>query len=278
MKYTSIFFLLLPIHLFAQTRLAQINDPDGYTNVRSEPSGQAGVVGQINDGEIFEFDMSGASWYKVWTNYGISGYMHSSKIQEVKLECGCNGYGGVNSKPILRYTEGGRVLSVCGTIDSVANNMIYGTEMLVQDCLSRAELNEPSILPQKLELKDGRISITELANLPVSKSWNYNLIPVTKNSYFFIDDRFIKQINAGAYLFPNFTTNELEVELEQLKSGLSSASMHLSIDKALVLALNDCDDCEALFLNLGDYLGGGLDGENGERYLEALRIYDLNKK
>jgi hypothetical protein len=278
MKYTAILLLLLPIHLFAQTRLGQINDADGYTNVRSKPSGQAGVIGQVNDGEIFEFDGSGASWYKVWTNYGLSGYMHSSKIQEVKLECGCNGYGGSNGKPILRYTEAGRVLSVCGTIDSVENKVIYGTEMLVQDCLNHKKLNEPSILPQKVELKDGRISITELANMPVSKSWKYNLVPVTKNSYFFIDDRLITQINAGAYSFPKFTANELEEELKELKSGLSSASLPLSIDKALVLALNDCDDCEALFLNLGDYLGDSLDGENGERCLEAVRIYKLNKK
>ncbi|CAD5250680.1 MULTISPECIES: SH3 domain-containing protein [unclassified Imperialibacter] len=278
MKYTSILFLLLPIHLFAQARLGQINDPDGYTNVRSEPSGQAGVIGQINDGEIFEFDASGASWYKVWTNYGLSGYMHSSKIQDVKLECGCNGYGGASSKPILRYTEAGRVLSICGAIDSVENKVIYGTEMLVQDCLNHEKLNEPSILPQKVELKDGRISMTELANLPVSKSWKYDLVPVTKNSYFFIDDRFIKQINAGAYSFPKFTTNELKEELKELKSGLPNGILHLFIDKALVLALNDCDDCETLFLSLGDYSVGGLDGENGEKYLEAVRIYKLNKK
>ena len=278
MKYTAILLLLLPIHLFAQARLGQINDRDGYTNVRSKPSSEAGVIGQINDGEIFEFDVSGASWYKVWTNYGLSGYMHSSKIQEVKLECGCNGYGGANGKPILRYTEAGRVLSVCGTIDSVENKVIYGTEMLVQDCLNHEKLNEPSILPQKVELKDGRISMTELANLLVSKGWKYSLVPVTKNSYFFIDDRFIKQINAGAYSFPKFAANELEEELKELKSDLSDGSLHLFIDKALVLALNDCDDCKALFLNLGDYLGGGLNGENGERYLEAVRIYKLSKE
>lgn len=278
MKNLILLALLLPQVLFSQTKLGRINDPDGYTNIRKEPSGKSEILDRMNTGEIFEFSISESNWYKIWTNYGISGYMHNSKIQEVKFECDCNGYGGANSSPILRYSSSGKVLSVCGTIDSVENRVIYGTEFLVQDCLNSELLNEPSISPQKIELINGKITVAELASLPISNDWQYDLTPVVKNSYFFVGGRFIAQTNNGVYAFPKFSEHQLLLEFNKLRTELGGNHIYQTIKRALVLSLNNCKECEVFFLRLEDHLGLKMDGEYAETYYEALRIFELNKK
>lgn len=75
---------------------AHINDPDGYTNVRSMPDGKAKIVAKIVDGEEFYFDkVPGSNWVKVYrsadTTADCIGYMHSSRVMPV---------GGTNSNEL----------------------------------------------------------------------------------------------------------------------------------------------------------------------------------
>lgn len=85
MKYL---FCLIPLFLVstsssAQLLWAQINDPDGYTNVRSGPGTQHPIVGQIQDGVVFGFmEEQDSNWWRV-SNQNVRGYMHRSRIDQL---------------------------------------------------------------------------------------------------------------------------------------------------------------------------------------------------
>lgn len=63
------------------TGRAVINDPDGYTNVRSGPSTTDPVVARIKDGEVFQTDPKQGAWWRVRTDKGTFGYVHQSRIR-----------------------------------------------------------------------------------------------------------------------------------------------------------------------------------------------------
>lgn len=60
---------------------AVIQDPDGYTNIRSSASGSGDILGRIVDGERFYTSEQQATWWKVRTQSGITGYVHKSRIK-----------------------------------------------------------------------------------------------------------------------------------------------------------------------------------------------------
>ncbi|QIF01473.1 SH3 domain-containing protein [Roseimicrobium sp. ORNL1] len=61
-----------------------IDDPDGYTNVRSKPDTSAPVVAKVNTGEVFTYETEGIpqypKWLKVTLPSGKTGWMHASRI------------------------------------------------------------------------------------------------------------------------------------------------------------------------------------------------------
>jgi hypothetical protein len=62
---------------------AVIQDPDGFTNVRSGPSLNDDVVARVYLGEIFETFRQDGSWWQVRTKDGVVGFMHVSRISWV---------------------------------------------------------------------------------------------------------------------------------------------------------------------------------------------------
>lgn len=62
---------------------ATIEDPDGYTNVRADPTTAAAVLAVINEGEEFSAYPSGNDWWRVRTAAGQTGYVHRSRIRLV---------------------------------------------------------------------------------------------------------------------------------------------------------------------------------------------------
>lgn len=54
---------------------AVINDPDGFTNIRSGPSAQSDIVGKVLEGEKFLTYRQDGSWWRVRTGDGTTGYM-----------------------------------------------------------------------------------------------------------------------------------------------------------------------------------------------------------
>lgn len=61
-----------------------INDPDGYTNVRSGPGKKYSVVAKVYEGEMFIILETG-EWHKIITKKGIVGYMHYSRINSEEI-------------------------------------------------------------------------------------------------------------------------------------------------------------------------------------------------
>ncbi|MGG4774565.1 SH3 domain-containing protein [Paenalcaligenes sp. Me52] len=65
----------------AFNRIAVINDPDGYTNIRSQANAKSHVVSRIVEGEQFYTYEQEGRWWKVQTKGKQTGYVHVSRIR-----------------------------------------------------------------------------------------------------------------------------------------------------------------------------------------------------
>jgi len=63
---------------------AEIDDPDGYTNVRSLPSINGQILDVVRKGEIFYTHYQDRNWWHIKTPNNKVGYMHSSRIKLLK--------------------------------------------------------------------------------------------------------------------------------------------------------------------------------------------------
>lgn len=73
--------------LLAQNGPAIINDSDGFTNVRSGPETDNKVIDTLFNEDFFYFKLDeNSDWAKVtaWKGRQIEGFIHKSRIQEVK--------------------------------------------------------------------------------------------------------------------------------------------------------------------------------------------------
>lgn len=63
--------------------VAVIDDPDGFTLVRSQKSASSQVVTRVEHGEPFFTYTQDGNWWQVMTRDGKVGYMHVSRIKIV---------------------------------------------------------------------------------------------------------------------------------------------------------------------------------------------------
>lgn len=59
---------------------AVINDPDGYTNMRSGPSDKHSILMRVDNDDFFLSRPQPGEWWKVSMLNGTEGYMHKSRI------------------------------------------------------------------------------------------------------------------------------------------------------------------------------------------------------
>lgn len=71
-----------PMDPFSKTAL--IEDPDGWTNVRSGAGTDFQAFTQILDGEKFQTFVQDTPWWQVQLGYGRIGYVHSSRIRLIE--------------------------------------------------------------------------------------------------------------------------------------------------------------------------------------------------
>lgn len=71
---------------FAESKLARINDPDGFTNIRSGQNANSPVVATFDKDDLFYCDWTSADWLKVtvYKKHEIQGYIHKSKVQLIE--------------------------------------------------------------------------------------------------------------------------------------------------------------------------------------------------
>jgi hypothetical protein len=82
----SLIFCSLHLAAQKQATLAIINDPDGFTYVRSGPGKDVNVVDTLNTNEFFYFTLENDSdWAKVhaWKGSQTEGFVHKSRIQQL---------------------------------------------------------------------------------------------------------------------------------------------------------------------------------------------------
>jgi uncharacterized protein YgiM (DUF1202 family) len=67
----------------ARQRCAQavINDPDGYTNVRSGPGTRYAVLVRILERQAFCVTSQEGNWWKVMTPSGLNGYIYHNRVR-----------------------------------------------------------------------------------------------------------------------------------------------------------------------------------------------------
>jgi len=89
-KIVIILSFLHTLTIFAENKLAIINDPDGFTNIRSGQGKEFPVIDTINKDVFFYCDPTEkGEWIKIiamkWKNeMQIEGYIHRSRIQFVE--------------------------------------------------------------------------------------------------------------------------------------------------------------------------------------------------
>lgn len=83
----TIFTFLCSLTLFAENKLAIINDPDGFTYVRSGQGKDFKVVDTLFTEDFFYFQfIDNSEWAKItaWKGRQIEGFVHKSRVQEVE--------------------------------------------------------------------------------------------------------------------------------------------------------------------------------------------------
>lgn len=65
----------------AFTLAAVINDPEGFTNIRAEPSSSSAILGKVLEGEKFLTYQQSGAWWRVRKADGTSGYMFRKLIR-----------------------------------------------------------------------------------------------------------------------------------------------------------------------------------------------------
>ena len=61
-----------------------IDDPDGYTNVREHNNINSKIILSVKENEEFKIIDKTGDWWKILTKDGIVGYMHKSRINNIK--------------------------------------------------------------------------------------------------------------------------------------------------------------------------------------------------
>jgi len=71
--------------LIGEWYFAQINDKDGYTNLRKSPSVSSAIVAQINDGEDFEVLITNENWLRAKAPDGTEGYISANRVNPMYI-------------------------------------------------------------------------------------------------------------------------------------------------------------------------------------------------
>lgn len=69
----------------AEWKLAMINDPDGFTYVRSGKGANFKSIMTIKTNELFYCEPSSSDWWKVNTIHDVEGYVHRSRINIIDI-------------------------------------------------------------------------------------------------------------------------------------------------------------------------------------------------
>ena len=78
----TIFYLFVFSNLLSQNvRIAEIQDNDGYTNIREEADIKSKIIGKVLKKELFFYEEYNSNWCKITTQNKVKGFVHKSRIK-----------------------------------------------------------------------------------------------------------------------------------------------------------------------------------------------------
>ena len=78
----TIFYLFVFSNLLSQNvRIAEIQDNDGYTNIREEADIKSKIIGKVLKKELFFYEEYNTNWVKIKTLKGVYGFIQKSRIK-----------------------------------------------------------------------------------------------------------------------------------------------------------------------------------------------------
>ncbi|WNJ17313.1 SH3 domain-containing protein [Pontibacter sp. G13] len=180
---TYLFFcwsvLLLATATQAQRRVGVIQDPDGYSNLRSGKGSSFDVLTQIYEGNhFFTWPSESDPWWKVETARGKVGYMHKSRILLTDKKCDCSGGTWASDmQPVMILMKSkGQVLSLCGKFISRINS-----RHVVMDDFILVDPNEEEVIDfsnaafKRTHVKLGSNKITTFVEAQIASGPNWEL-------------------------------------------------------------------------------------------------------
>lgn len=72
------------IENFLESESYFIEDPDGFTNLRSSTSSSSNIIQKIKSGEKIEVQQKNGEWWLVKTKEGNTGYVHKSRLKSLE--------------------------------------------------------------------------------------------------------------------------------------------------------------------------------------------------
>jgi hypothetical protein len=168
MKIIIGLILLMYYNSYSQSRIGIINDPDGFSNIRQERNVNSKIVTKIQSYRPFEFITHESGWYSVSLNNQAIGFIHKSRINEIKA-CKCG-----DEIPGLIVAKNNRLISFCGDVESKGNGMFQIYESEISDCNADQKLVSINRGEKALvKITDDSIKITLLMRLPVGKNFAF---------------------------------------------------------------------------------------------------------
>ena len=79
----TVFCLFFFSNLLSQNiRIAEIQDRDGYTNIREHADVKSKIIGKVLKKELFFYEEYNNNWMKIKTQKGVYGFIHKSRIKK----------------------------------------------------------------------------------------------------------------------------------------------------------------------------------------------------
>lgn len=285
MKYLKLLILLFAFNQLSAQEIGIINDPDGYTNIRSGKGTTYEVIGKVTEGEQFRYFADPESnWWAIETipNDGtpLKGFVHKSRIQP---SCNCpQPYNSKDAKPILNAKIGKSTLTICGFLEQrLSANSIKISEFTISNCDTDEVLRFiGAVTTCQVTVKDEVLEVVELDRLPLGQNFRWIQTPYRKVTAYdsagtptFSDPEFVLDLSK----ITNSDLNSFVDELPNYKGKGYFEEIETFIGKLLIGSLKGSEECEAVFNDIDNYLNFILDGAFREFYNDCKRVLEQSK-
>lgn len=139
-----------------------INDPDGFTNLRTGPGTDYAIISEINQNERFEVINRDGEWWLAKTASGYVGYIHSSRVRMSKempkpvsaggMVCGVpNSNCGISSESLKNFQPNELPFDILATKGPICESVEFYAVILKSQVVSEINCNGTYSEVERLE-------------------------------------------------------------------------------------------------------------------------------